>query len=301
MIVMRIICLLFLSLIQIKIVAQVTMSEEFKMELSSFVSIDTVNSFYDYRQVRYELYNVVSSAINDSTCPYLSDEQIIDVLIAGLDSVNDVCIKSFCYNCLEDYVNPKDLFCKTAIIKNKINIFQCPSVAIYLDLTTEEKNMLFEKKDLTLFQRSILGDTISENDLIEKYYRCKDSNRVLYARDIGKIASEKCVKALLKGFEQAEYVEEYGVDRSLVYYSIVGLKYAFPDNELFSSVFYRMSRKYIVNKYADIHNSKNSLIGQHEYLNKVREWIFSKLGILVSPLPSDFAIELYYDVEFGDE
>ncbi|MFT3738445.1 MAG: hypothetical protein QM786_06780 [Breznakibacter sp.] len=242
------------------------------------------------------LWKLINNEINYCNLPYIRDEKIYKLLIEGLDSANCFEVALFCYERLLDYGDPQTLRKSSEKIKEKVGISQFPKLSARLILTQEEKKELYNNNQITSFERALMGDQTSEKLIIEEYSNSEEYTKILCAKKLGQIASENCLKALCNSFGKKEIIGDYNLHYSYSYCSIYGLKYAFPNEHLFSCDLEKTLKEYLISLNAEsgiyMFDSQKEIRGQNDYLKKARKWMKHNL-IITIPAISDEAILMY--------
>lgn len=251
-----------------------------------------------------QLQNFIEQEKEECNFPYIRNSKVYELLVEGLDSANCFEVIYFCYNQLIEYGEPKILKNLSNKIKNKVSIFRLPKLSAYLNLTKEEKNELVEckeKKQITIFEKALWGDSNAEELLIEEYRKSIEYEKVLYAIKLGKVASKNCLNALCNSFDKKEIIEDYNLHYTYSFCTINGLKYAFPNEPLFSCELKKTLKDHPVSidAYSDTYSpgSQSGIAGQNDYLQKVNEWIGNNLNINLPPTSKKAIIMYVYVME----
>ncbi len=255
--------------------------------------------YNEVKDMTSQLQKIVRQEKEECNFPYIRNTKVYELLIEGLDSANCFEMIYFCYNQLIECGEPKVLKKFSNKIKDKVSISRLPKLSVYLNLTEEEKNELLEckeKRQITIFEKALLGDSCAEKLLIEAYRKSIEYEKVLYAIKLGKVASKNCLNALCNSFDKKEIIEDYNLHYTYSFCIINGLKYAYPNETLFSCEFKKTLKDYpvFIDAYSDTYSSGSiiGIEGQNDYLQKANEWIGNNLHINL-PLISKKAIVMY--------
>ena len=166
-----------------------------------------------------------------------------------------------------------------AALAGKKSIDNYPVVILLclLNLDAEEKDSLLKSKDLPRWARARLGDTIAENSLINKYIN--DKMREGDIREFGLAGTSKCIRTLLKTFNDTIYRQDSPGNKKSMTCSIIPVFGRLnPDNELLTNGFVKIMR------FLSLSTPKE----QVDYLYKVIDWMKQTYGItpdIPKPLP----------------
>ncbi|MEN6501278.1 MAG: hypothetical protein ABFC55_02720 [Tenuifilaceae bacterium] len=251
-----------------------------------------------------KLQNFIEQEKEECDFPYIRNSKVYELLVEGLDSANCFEVIYFCYNQLVEYGEPKILKNLSNKIKDKVSIFSLPKLSAYLNLTEEEKNELLkckEKKEITIFEKALWGDSDAEELLIKEYRKSLNYEKILYAIKLGKVASKNCLNALCNSFDKKEIIEDYNFHYTYSFCTINGLKYAFPNEPLFSCELKKTLKDHPVSidAYSDnyLPGSQSGMAGQNNYLQKVNQWIVNNLKINLPPISKKTIIMYVYVME----
>ena len=219
----------------------------------------------------------------DYWCRYLINDSVYAVLISGLLPDNSKKIQDYCLTQLTIFSHAYFLQKFSLEINDMINIYdikrlkQLLPIFVYSKLELKSKNKLLSLGSIPLFEKAMLGDHESQNQLIENFENEKDfSKKIFLAKQIGSIGTKEALKCLIKEFTNDKvyeifqgyvdfYSSKYIAIKGFQFYNLTPL---FFDLENICSDFLIYK-----NQYSEVDFNCENAIKQREYLSKVIEYI----------------------------
>ncbi len=200
--------------------------------------------------VLFEL--LVNQAIFKQKNSYIEDESLLDILLTALEKSNCDAIRKVSAKILSEKALDADIDSKSKRIYAALNLKDLFLIAgrndglrEYSDfltligrlnnLSSEEKNIIFNCPDIPAFIKAKLGDGQAEETLVKGFMAEKEYHRKSsYAEQLGYIASPLSIKALLCELSSPVKIEwSYG-EVSIRLNIINALRLALPNEKIFA-------------------------------------------------------------------
>lgn len=219
----------------------------------------------------------------DYWCRYLTNDSVYAVLISGLLPDNSKNIQDYCLTQLTIFSHSYFLQKFSLEINDMINMYdikrlkQLLPIFVYAKLELKSKNKLLSLDSIPLFEKAMLGDYESQNQLIENFENEKDfSTKLFLAKLVGTLGTKEALKCLIKEFTNDKvyeifqgyvdfYSSKYIAIKGFQFYNLTPL---FFDLEKICSDFLIYK-----NQYSEVDFNCDNAIKQREYLSKVIEYI----------------------------
>lgn len=224
---------------------------------------------------------------------YITDRDIIDILITALDKSNSDTVRTVSARFLSKKVLPADIENHSKeiyaalnlkdfflLIANHKNISREYGDFLMLigrlnDLSEKERNMIFGCTDIPLFIKAKIGDINAEQAIVQDFIKEEEyEKKALLAMQLGYIASPLSIKTLLGELSSSVKIEWLYGEVSIRFDIINALKFALPHEEIFDRALENLS----VGRFSA---SPERDKARKEYAEQVNDWSLKKYQIKV--------------------